>query len=175
MFATVVGGSAGAAVVAAALQTRPAAVAFVFLAAVSPGLAVIDAVAHRLPFIVTGTLGAGLAASFGWDAVWSGGRGSLERAVWAALVVGVLALIWWRVFGGGAGLGDVALLAVISGYLGWWSWTAVWVGISLGFVLAALAVGVARWRVRRPGEYMPLGPWLLGGCWVAIAINIPRS
>ncbi len=92
--------------------------------------------------------------------------------MWSALAVGALALIWWRIFDGGVGLGDVALLAVIAAFTGWWSWAAAWGGVTLGFVLAASAAGVARWRARVPVEYVPLGPWLLVGCWAAVVLAV---
>lgn len=167
-----VGGAASAATLAAVLPERPSTVAFVIFAAVTPGLAVVDLVVHRLPFVMSGALAAVAAVAFGWDAVNSGGAGSLVRGAWAALVVGGVALLWWRLFDGGLGLGDVALLAVIGLYCGWWSWAAVWGALMLGFALAALAALVARWRASGTGGYMPLGPWLLAGCWAAIALAI---
>lgn len=167
-----VGGAAGAAAVAAALPERPATVAFAVFAAVTPGLAVVDSVTHRLPFAVSGGLAAVAAVGFGWDALDSGASGTFVRAGWAALVVGGVALVWWRLFDGGLGLGDVALLAVIGLYCGWWSWAAVWGALILGFALAALGALVARWRAGSPGGYMPLGPWLLAGCWAAIALAV---
>lgn len=164
------GGAAGATTVAAALPERPATMAFAVLSAVTPGLAVIDAVTHRLPFVLSGALGAVAVVGFSWDAMGSGGSESLVGAASMALIVGVLALAWWRLFDGGVGLGDVALLALIGFYCGWWSWVAVWGALILGFALAALGALMARWRASGPGGYMPLGPWLLAGCWAAIAL-----
>lgn len=170
MLITMTGGTTGAALVATIIPERPAAIAFALFAAVTPGLAVIDAVTHRLPFIASGNLGAALVVSFGWDAAWSGMSGPSARAGWAGLIVGVLALFWWWFFDGGVGLGDVVLLAVIAAFAGWWSWTAVWLAIAVGFVLAAVAAGVARWRTARAGAYLPLGPFLLAGWWATFAL-----
>lgn len=165
-----VGGAAGAAAVAAALPERPAAVAFAVFAAVTPGLAVIDAVTHRLPFALSGGLAVVATVGFSWDAILSDETGPFTRAAWTMLVVGGVALVWWRCLDGGVGLGDVALLAMVGCYCGWWSWVAVWGALILGFALAALGALVARWRARGPGGYMPLGPWLLAGCWAAIVL-----
>jgi len=146
--------------------------AFMLFAAVTPGLMVVDAMTHRLPFAVTGPLAAVMACGFGWDAVRSGESADLERAAWAVLLVGALSLAWWRLVDGQLGLGDVALLTVIGGYAGWLSWATVWGGLTLGFALAAVAALLARWRAGGPGGYMPLGPWLLAGCWAAIALAV---
>jgi hypothetical protein len=171
--ATVIVAVTGAMMTAAAVKDRPGAVvAFVLLAAVSPGLAVIDAVAHRLPFVVTGALTAAMVVGFGWEAFRSGDSAPLERAAWAALVVGILSLAYWRSVDGQLGLGDVGLLVVIGGFTGWVAWAAVWGGVALGFALAAVTALVTRWAAGTSGVYLPLGPWLLVGCWAAIALTI---
>jgi hypothetical protein len=166
------GGAAGATAVAAALPEQPAAVAFILFAAVTPGLMAMDAMTHRLPYAVTGPLAAAMACGFGWDAVRSGESANLERAAGAVLLVGALSLAWWRLADGQLGLGDVALLAVIGGYAAWLSWATVWGGLTMGFALAAVAALLERWRAGGPGGYMPLGPWLLAGCWAAIALTV---
>lgn len=166
----VVSGVAGAFLVVTGMAERPVTVAFAIFAAVSPGLVVIDAVAHRLPFIATGALGATMTIGFIWDAAMASESESLVRAVSAALGVGTLALVWWRAFDGQVGLGDVVLLTVIGGFAGWGSWVVVWAAIAAGFVLAALAAGVARWRAATDGSYLPLGPFLLAGWWGVFAL-----
>lgn len=170
LFTTVAGGALSAAVVAAVLPEHPATVALALFAAVSPGLAVIDAVAHRLPYLVTGAIAGASAIFFGWDAAWSGSSAPLTRAGWAALVVGTAALVWWWIWEGGFALGDVVLLAVIGGFAGWLSWAAVWTAIAAGACLAALALGMARWRSGKGGPYHPQGPWYLAGWWAVFAL-----
>ncbi|WP_155830339.1 hypothetical protein [Glycomyces tenuis] len=162
-------GAGGGLLAAVGLGEQPSTVAFALFASVTPVVAGIDAFSHRLPFVFSGgALVLGLIC-FGVDAL-SSGTVQLQRAVLAFLVVGVLALAWWWGFGGQVGLGDVMLLAAIGLYTGWWSWAAVWAGVTLGFLLAAVAALVGRWRAGHSGGYLPLGPWLLGGCWGAVAL-----
>ena len=166
-------GVGGGLLAAVSLGERPSTIAFALFASVTPVLAAIDAFCHRLPFVFSGgALVLGLVC-FGVDAL-SSGVVQLQRAALAFLVVGVLALVWWRSFGGQVGLGDVVLLAVIGLYTGWWSWAAVWAGVTLGFLLAAVAALVGRWQAGHGGGYLPLGPWLLGGCWGAVALAATR-
>lgn len=170
MLVTVLGGAVGAVLVATALPHQPDVLAFGLFAAVSPGLAVVDWVTHRLPFVTSAAVLVVAVAGFSAQAVNMGDAGRLGRAAWALAIVGTLALVWWRAFDGQVGLGDVVLLAVIGGFAGWGSWIAVWAAIAAGFALAAVAAGVARWRIATAGAYLPLGPFLLAGWWGMFAL-----
>ncbi|MCH7229988.1 hypothetical protein L0U85_03810 [Glycomyces sp. L485] len=170
MCAALLGGAAGAAGTAAVWPHQPDVLAFALFAAVSPCLAVIDAVLHRLPFVVAGVLAVAVAIAFGWDALLSGESDALMRAVWAGAAAGAFGLLLWLVFPGKFGFGDVALLSVIGVFAGSLSWAAIWAALFVGFTLAALGAGVARWRAGRTGAHLPLGPFLLAGWWTVFAL-----
>ncbi|WP_156926147.1 prepilin peptidase [Glycomyces arizonensis] len=134
-------------------------------AVASPGLAVIDLAARRLPFAVSGAIAlvavAGLA--FTPSRLWTG-------LFTAAVVAGLLAVLSLAT-GSGAGLGDVALAGVAALTLAW----AGWVPVVVCFVVAMLAsalVGIAvrmRWGAR---ALVPFGPFLVIGWWIALTISI---
>ncbi|GAB4001624.1 hypothetical protein GCM10029992_37650 [Glycomyces albus] len=170
LYATTAGGTAGAAVVTLVLPHRPDVVAFALFAAVSPGLAAIDAVLHRLPFVVTGALVIAATLAFGWDAVLAGEFSALPRAGWASVAAGSFGLLLCLVFPGKFGFGDVVLLAVIGIFAGWVSVAAVWTALFVGFAFAALGAGVARWQAGKAGAYLPLGAFLLAGWWAVFAL-----
>ncbi len=167
LFITVVVTSSGGAILAVSVVgNRPAVIAFGLFAAASPAVAVIDATAHRIPYLLTGALVITGAVCFMWDAEVTGDVAALKRAAWAALVVGAFGFVLWLPRSG-IGPGDVALFAVLGGYAGWVSWPLVEWGIGLGCLVAAVGVSVALlWR--RWGEIVvPYGAFLLAGWWTA--------
>jgi leader peptidase (prepilin peptidase)/N-methyltransferase len=105
-----------------------------------------------------------LASAVGHD--WS----SFVRAVVAMVVVGFAWLALAVGTAGQAGLGDVKLGALVGLYAGWLSWSAVFLAVLAGFLLAAcwgLPISVRRRKLR---YRFALGPFLLGGAVVAILI-----
>ncbi|MEC5185966.1 leader peptidase (prepilin peptidase)/N-methyltransferase [Cryobacterium sp. MP_3.1] len=143
--------------------------AYLYLAAVSIALALIDVDVHRLPNLivlpgyVVGTVLLSLAA------LSSGDLGPLLRA-------GIgLAAMWFAyflmaiVYSGGMGFGDVKLAGVLGLFLGYLGWGELAVGSFAAFLLGGFyAVGllVARRATRKSG--IPFGPWMLAGAWVGI-------
>jgi leader peptidase (prepilin peptidase)/N-methyltransferase len=138
--------------------------AFLYLAAVSVALALIDVDTHTLPNrIVLPAYPVSLVLL----AVASAGSGD-----WGALLRGVagggmlfafyLALALARP--NGMGLGDVKLAGVLGLYLGWLGWGALVVGAFGAFVLGGVfsLVLLATGRVGRTSG-IPFGPWMLAG------------
>lgn len=157
------------AAVAAALTVGSAAArpypAWVVLAAVGAVLIVVDAQVHLLPgrlvYPAAAVIGAVLAGAALLD---DGGGGHLLRAILAAAAVGVFWLILVFLSPSAMGLGDVRVLALSAGLLGWTSWTAVLYGQSLTFLLAAaLAIGLAVFKPQQRGRRMPvpMGPAII--------------
>ncbi|MFT4210724.1 MAG: A24 family peptidase [Microbacterium sp.] len=144
-------------------------VAYLYLAAISVVLAVVDADVRRLPnaivlpaypvLLVLLTL----ACLFG--AEWA----ALLRAVVGGAVL-YLCFALLRLAGpGGMGGGDVKLAGVLGIALGWIGGGALVVGVFAAFLGGGL-FSVLLLMTRRAGRRtaIPFGPWLLLGAWVGI-------
>lgn len=71
----------------------------------------------------------------------------------------------------GFGLGDAKLVISVGALLGWVGWSALLVGLFVAFLgsgLVALGLLVTRRAGRR--DTLPLGPYLVGGALVALAL-----
>jgi leader peptidase (prepilin peptidase)/N-methyltransferase len=143
--------------------------AYLFLAAVSVALALIDLDTHRLPnsiVLPSYAVGGGLLAVV---AVLDGDGGALLRAVIAAAGAFALYLILGLVKPGAMGFGDVKLAGLLGLYLGWVGWGAVVVGIFGGFLVGgAVALVLVAARRARLGGGIPFGPSMLAGAWVGL-------
>jgi leader peptidase (prepilin peptidase) / N-methyltransferase len=145
--------------------------AFLVLAWCGAVLTVVDLEHHRLPdriIAAAGVAGAGLlAVAAGVDRSWARFAHAAVAGVVVLTLLYLLALISPR----GVGLGDVKLAALLGGYLGWRSWSAVIDGLALGF-LAAGVVGIGLLVAGRAnrGSHIPLAPFVITGALVAAAI-----
>jgi len=142
-------------------------------AADSLALGVVDLRTRRLPSALLYPLyGTGL-IGLGTVALLQHRQPALAQAVVAmALVAALFAAVWWW-NPQGLGFGDVRLAGLLGLYLGWWGAPAVFAGLFVACVAAAVAavaiIVVSRtrghaWRKKT----LPYGPFLLCGAWVAI-------
>ena len=145
--------------------------ALAWLALIAIPLAFIDAAVQRLPDLLTisaftGTLVLLAAAAGTAHQPWP-----LIRAVIGAAALAGFYLALWLVFPDQLGMGDVKLAASIGLVLAWGSWSELFVGALAGALLGAVYARVLSAR-REPGTqvYLPLGPFLLLGALVAIAV-----
>lgn len=147
-------------------------VAFLYFAAISVVLTVIDLDTHRLPntivlpsYVVAGVLFT-LACVLG--AEWS----RLLGAVVGMAVLYAFYFVIRVIRPDGMGGGDVKLAGVVGLYLGWLGWGALAVGAFAAFVLGGV-FGLALIAGRRAGRRtaIPFGPWMLAGAWVGIFIG----
>jgi leader peptidase (prepilin peptidase)/N-methyltransferase len=143
--------------------------AFLYLAAVSVALALIDLDTHRLPnkivlpaYIVGGAL-LGAAALVAGEYPRLIGAGVGLAAMWLAYFL--MAVL----YPGGMGFGDVKLAGVLGFFLGWLGWGPLIVGSFSAFLIGGLfaVVLLATRRVTRKGG-IPFGPWMLVGAWLGI-------
>jgi len=156
---------------AAALQM----VAYLYLAAISLALAVIDLETHRLPNAIVlpafpvglGLLGIVAALTGAWTPLLTG----LAVAVAFAALYAIPAFVR----PGAMGMGDVKLAGVLGLYLGWLGLVPATVGLLAGFILGGLA-GLAMLLVGRGRTAkIAYGPWLLAGAWVGILFGEPLA
>jgi leader peptidase (prepilin peptidase)/N-methyltransferase len=143
--------------------------AFLYLAAISIALALIDLDVHRLPdkivlpsYLVGGAL----------LAVASIAEHDYDALVRAAIGLAALWLLYFAlalVYPGGMGFGDVKLAGVLGMYLAWLGWAELVVGAFLAFLLGGV-LGVALMAVRKAGRKskIPFGPFMLLGAYGGI-------
>lgn len=144
-------------------------VAYLYFAAISVLLTLIDLDTHRLPnqivlpsYVVAGGLFVAAAAlSTDWGPLWTGAAAMVLLYVF----YGVLRLAR----PGGMGGGDVKLAGVIGLYLGWLGWGAVATGAFAAFLYGGV-FGVALVVARRAGRKtaIPFGPWMILGAWTGV-------
>lgn len=144
-------------------------VAFLYFAAISIVLTLIDLDTHRLPnsivlpsYVVAGIL-------FTVTAWLTGDWELLLRAAIGMVVLYVFYFLLRSVRRGGMGGGDVKLAGVIGMYLGWVGWGALAVGAFAAFLYGGL-FGIALLLLRRAGRKtaIPFGPWMILGAWTGV-------
>jgi leader peptidase (prepilin peptidase)/N-methyltransferase len=144
-------------------------VAFLYLAAISVALALIDLDTHRLPNAIVlpsyavGILLLGAAGILGNDLGALASAGTGMAALFAFYLVAAL------VYPGGMGFGDVKLAGVVGLFLGYLGWGPLLVGAFSAFLLGglyALVLTLLHRAGRKSG--IPFGPWMLAGAWVGI-------
>lgn len=151
--------------IAAALRLA----AFLYLAAITVALAIIDIETHRLPNVIVlpgyavGVILLGTAALLQGDVV-ALGRMAAGSGIQFAFYL-LLALISPR----GMGMGDVKLAGVLGLFLGFAGWGQLAVGAGAAFVLGGV-FGIILLVTKRAGRTsgIPFGPWMLLGAWIGI-------
>lgn len=144
-------------------------IAFLYLAAVSIALALIDLGTQTLPnsillpsyFVSTLLLGA--AAIAGSD------FGVMLRASISAVALWLLYLALAFAYPGGMGFGDVKLAGLLGLFLGYMGWEVLVTGAFAAFLLGgifSLALLISRKANRKSG--IPFGPWMLAGAWTGV-------
>jgi leader peptidase (prepilin peptidase)/N-methyltransferase len=144
-------------------------VAFLYFAAISIVLTLIDLDTRRLPntIVLPSYLVAGIlftaAATFTNDWV------ALLRAAIGMAILYAFYFLLRVIRPGGMGGGDVKLAGVVGMYLGWLGWGALVIGSFAAFLLGGV-FGIALMAFRRAGRKtaIPFGPWMLAGAWVGI-------
>jgi leader peptidase (prepilin peptidase)/N-methyltransferase len=147
-------------------------VAFLYLAAISVALGLIDVDVHRLPdaivlpaYAVGGLLlGAASVATGDWDALVRAGAG--------LGILGLFYFVVWFVYPAGMGFGDVKLAGALGLFLGWLGWGPLAVGAFSAFLLGGL-ISIALIALKRIGRKggIPFGPWMLAGAWVGVFVG----
>ncbi|WP_104135361.1 MULTISPECIES: A24 family peptidase [unclassified Cryobacterium] len=141
--------------------------AFLYLAAVSVALAMIDLDTHTLPnriLLPAYPVGAVLLTA---AALVAGEPGRLLSALIGAAALFGLYLALALISPGGMGLGDVKLAGVLGLYLGWLGWAPLIVGAFGAFLLGGLfGIGLLVSRKAGRRSSIPFGPWMLLAAWL---------
>ena len=144
-------------------------VAFLYFAAISIVLALIDLDTHRLPnsIVLPSYLVAGVLLTIA--AALTGNWGSLLRAAIGMAVMYLFYFLLRAARPAGMGGGDVKLAGVVGIYLGWLGWGALAVGAFAAFLYGGV-FGIALMLLRRAGRKtaIPFGPWMILGAWTGV-------
>ena len=144
-------------------------VAFLYLAAVSVVLALIDMDTHTLPNrIVIPSYIIGIVL-LGLTDVINGNHGAIIRGLVGMISLGLFYFGMALIHPGGMGMGDVKFAGVLGLFLGYLGWSVLLVGAFSAFVLGgifAIALIMFRGIGRKSG--IPFGPWMLIGAWVGV-------
>jgi leader peptidase (prepilin peptidase)/N-methyltransferase len=148
--------------------------AFLYFAAISVALALIDLDTQTLPntivlpaYLVGGAL-------LGAAGLLTGDVGALAGAGLGAVALFALYLVAALVRPGGMGFGDVKLAGVVGLFLGFLGLPQLLVGAFAAFLLGGLfSLGLLVTRKAQRGSGIPFGPWMLGGAWVGILAGQP--
>ncbi|TFD59863.1 prepilin peptidase [Cryobacterium suzukii] len=144
-------------------------VAFLYLAAISVALAMIDLDTHTLPNKILLPAYPVAAVLLTAAALVAGEPGRLLPTLIGAGALFGLYLTLALISPGGMGLGDVKLAGVLGLYLGYLGWGPLIVGAFGAFLLGGvfglllLATGKAKRR-----SSIPFGPWMLLAAWLGV-------
>ncbi len=143
-------------------------VAFLYLAAVSIALALIDLDTRRLPNVLVLPMYVVGAVLLTAAAAVSGQWAALASAAVGLAVLGGGYLVLALVRPGAMGMGDVKLAGALGLFLGWLGPESLAVGTIAGFLLGGGAGVVLLLRGAGRRASLAFGPWLLAGAWVGI-------
>ena len=147
-------------------------ISFLYLAAITIALALIDLDVHKLPNVIVVPAYAVSAALFVAASILTGDFGPLLGAGIAMTVLFVFYLVMALVYPGGMWFGDVKLAGVLGIYLGWAGWGAVAVGAFSAFLLAGV-FSIILLATKRAGRKsgIPFGPWMFAGAWLGVVVG----
>ncbi len=159
---------------AAGIATVLVVLAFLYLAAASVSLALIDLDTRTLPdrIVLPGYLVGGLLLSAA--GIVGGDLPSVLRAGIGMAAPWLLYLVMALAYPAGMGFGDVKLAGVLGLFLGYLGWAELATGALAAFLLGGI-FGVALLLSRRAGRKSAIafGPWMLAGAWVGVFFGAP--
>ncbi|MDP9417851.1 MAG: prepilin peptidase [Actinomycetota bacterium] len=143
--------------------------AFLYLAAISVALALIDLDVKRLPNAIVLPSYPVVALLLLLPAAVSGAWGDYLRALIGMVALFALYFVLALVYPAGMGFGDVKLAGVLGLCLGWLGWAELAVGGFAGFLLGGVigAVLMVVGRATRKSQ-IPFGPFMLVGAFIAV-------
>jgi leader peptidase (prepilin peptidase) / N-methyltransferase len=165
--------SSGALIGLLALRVHPflVLVALSWLAGSGIVAAAVDINVHRLPNTILGPAAIAVIALLTAAAIFD----HRPHQLLEALIGGAIALTSYTLLAlttSGLGLGDCKLAALLGMALGWFGWHALFAGLVLGFVLAALYLlpRTVSGRLAR-SDRIAFGPFMLIGAFIMVLIT----
>jgi len=148
--------------------------AYLYLAAISVALTLIDVDVRRLPDAIVLPSYAVVALLLVLPALALGQGTSALRAILGGVVLFCLYFALAFAYPAGMGFGDVKLAGVLGVYLAWFGWGVLAVGAFLAFLLGGL-VGGALMVAGRAGRKsaLPFGPFMLLGAMAGVLAGTP--
>lgn len=146
--------------------------AFLYLAAASVALALIDLDTHRLPNVITYPSFVVMVGLLSAASIIGGDVSSIVRAAIGAGALFAAYLLMAVVRPGGMGMGDVKLAAVLGFSLAWLGWAQLAVGAFAAFALGGV-FGILLLLRRKVGRKsgIPFGPWMLIGAFIGVFVG----
>lgn len=147
-------------------------IAYLYFAAISIALALIDLDTRRLPNSIVLPSYVVVAVLFILACVLGADWGMLLRAAIGGAALYLFYFLLRVVRPAGMGGGDVKLAGVVGAYLAWLGWGVLIVGAFGAFLIGGV-VGIALIAARRAGRKtaIPFGPFMLIGAWVGILLG----
>jgi leader peptidase (prepilin peptidase)/N-methyltransferase len=163
-FSVATGASAAASIIAL--------VAYLYLAAVSIALLLIDLDTFTLPNRIVLPSLVVIVVLLSASSILVSNYAALVTAVIGGAALFVAYLLMAVLYRGGMGFGDVKLAPTLGFALGWLSWGVLAVGAFAPFVLGGV-FSIALIVLKRAGRKsrIPFGPWMLVGAWVGISLG----
>lgn len=149
-------------------------IAFLYLAAISIPLTLIDLRTHKLPNRIVYPAYAVAASLLILASALTGDGAGVIRTLAGCGILFALYLVLALIYPGGMGLGDVKLAGVLGLYLGFLGWGPLLVGGFAAFVVGGL-FSIALIALRRANRKsgIPFGPWMLAGTWIGAFAGEP--
>lgn len=142
---------------------------FLYLAAISVALALIDLDTKRLPNVIVLPSYIVAAVSLTLATVFTVAWGDLLRAGAGLLILGGFYFLTNLIYPQGMGFGDVKLAGVLGLFLGYLGWGALIVGGFSAFLIGGLisVILMAAKKANRKTA-IPFGPFMLLGAWLGV-------
>jgi leader peptidase (prepilin peptidase)/N-methyltransferase len=148
--------------------------AYLYLAAITIALALIDLDVYRLPNSIVLPSYLITAALFVPGVIAGGDAWPALRALTAMAALYGFFFLVHSISPNGMGFGDVKLAGLLGLYLGWLGWSSVVVGAFLGFLLGGAAgIGLMVFRNAGRKTAIPFGPAMLSGAVLALFVSAP--
>lgn len=144
-------------------------IAFLYLAAMSIVLTLIDLETHTLPnaLVLPGYL---VGAIFlGAAGIATGDYGAMLRGAIGAAALWLLYFLMAIAYPDGMGFGDVKFAGVLGLFLGYLGWDSLITGGFAAFIFGGLfALSLVLLRKKDLKSGIPFGPWMVTGAWVGV-------